>query len=101
MYIYLYVSICVYICIITYEMTYTFQLLATLLTKNTYRYFLCRYEYTSLYIHINYARAYVHLFSYFYTSYTSESLKWPAFSIRTILFVDPSPPSIIVISDLF
>jgi len=37
-YIYLSVSICVYICIITYEMTYAFQLLAVLLTIYTYGY---------------------------------------------------------------
>jgi len=41
-------------------------------------------------------------FSYFYTSYTLESLKCLAFSIRTILLVDYHPPSpIIGISDFF
>jgi len=36
---------------------------------------------------MSYAHAYVHLFSYFYTSHTSESLKWQAFSIGTIYFL--------------
>ena len=53
-------------------MTYTFQLLATLLTIYTYGYThksICLHTSTHLYIYINYAHAYVHLFSYFYTSY--------------------------------
>jgi len=62
------------------------------------KFYLCTYEYISLYIHINYTHACVHLSSYLhiifhiYTSYTSASLKWPAFWIRTILIVDSSPP---------
>jgi len=55
-YIYLSASICVYICMITYEMTYTFQLLAFLLTIYTYRYThnsFCVHTSTHLYTYIS------------------------------------------------
>jgi len=73
-------------------MTYTFAYVPTpgISSNHVYirtysKFYLCTYEYISLYIHISYAHAYVHLSSYLhitfhiYTSYTSASLKWAAF----------------------
>jgi len=110
-YIYLSVYICVYTCIITYEMKYTFQLLATLLTIYTYGYThnsICLHTSTHLYTYISTMHmpmcTYFHIFTHHvYIHFSdSESLKWPAFSISTILlfFTPPSPP-LIVISNSF
>ena len=84
-------------------MTYTFQLLATLLTIYTYGYThnsICLHTSTHLYTYISTMHmpmcTYFHIFTHhIYIHFSdSESLKWPAFSISTILlfFTPPSPP---------
>jgi len=75
-------------------MTYTFQLLATLLTMYTYGYThnsICVHMSTPLYKYIS--TMHMAMYTYFqefthhiYIHFSdSESVKWPAFSISTIL----------------
>ena len=79
-YIYLSVSICVYTCVITYEMTYTFQLLATLLTIYTYGYThnsICVHTSTHLYTYISTMHmpmcTYFHIFTHHIYIHFSDS----------------------------
>jgi len=84
-------------------MTYTFQLLTVLLNIYTYGYThdsICVHTSTHLYTYLSTMRipmyTYFHMIThYIYIHFSdSESLKWPAFSISTILLfiTAPTPP---------
>jgi len=109
--IYLFVSIGVYTCIITYDMTYTFQLLVALLTIYTYG-----YTHDSVFVHTStllytyLSTMHMPMYTYFhiithhiYIHFSdSESLKWPVFSIsKILLFITAPPHPLIVISNFF